>query len=361
MLSSLLPRASLYSSIDQDNANVDGNSANHAYGNDSAVLKPLEDAQDVVTQEAAAHPQSERDSLPDPFEQDYLSAQRISSPEVAVIKDDSPALYHSMNVNPFEVDILHPEGKSQPVAPLITPTSLPGQPAYVYHQHQQEDEPPKSIMYEERMDTRRVAEDELWIQPVASSSTLPQTHEYSPNESTDPLNGLLSPSGSFQSSPNIPLSTPNGGTTASSTGLEGSKQIPWWLRESRRQSDAASVSSSIPPANSHTRLDQKSDLLSTSPILPLNKPVPYPTDTPAVSSPRHILQAAAKHLTNAQGSIRLPTNLSPKDRVLWSWINVEDLDTFLQDVYTFYVRKGLWSIALSNFLDLLYLYWSFSM
>ena len=187
-------------------------------------------------------------------------------------------------------------------------------------------------MYEERMDTRRVAEDELWIQPVASSSTLPQTHEYSPNESTDPLNGLLSPSGSFQSSPNIPLSTPNGGTTASSTGLEGSKQIPWWLRESRRQSDAASVSSSIPPANSHTRLDQKSDLLSTSPILPLNKPVPYPTDTPAVSSPRHILQAAAKHLTNAQGSIRLPTNLSPKDRVLWSWINVEDLDTFLQDV-----------------------------
>ena len=145
MLSSLLPRASLYSSIDQDNANVDGNSANHAYGNDSAVLKPLEDAQDVVTQEAAAHPQSERDSLPDPFEQDYLSAQRISSPEVAVIKDDSPALYHSMNVNPFEVDILHPEGKSQPVAPLITPTSLPGQPAYVYHQHQQEDEPPKSM------------------------------------------------------------------------------------------------------------------------------------------------------------------------------------------------------------------------
>jgi autophagy-related protein 9 len=54
-----------------------------------------------------------------------------------------------------------------------------------------------------------------------------------------------------------------------------------------------------------------------------------------------------------QGPIHLQTHLSKKDKALWNWVNVDDLDEFLQEVYTFYVKKGIWSIALAGFLDLL--------
>ncbi|MCJ1307776.1 autophagy protein atg9 [Agyrium rufum] len=53
-----------------------------------------------------------------------------------------------------------------------------------------------------------------------------------------------------------------------------------------------------------------------------------------------------------------PANLNlavvdPKEKALWRWANVENLDNFLREVYDYYQGKGIWSILLANVLRLL--------
>lgn len=45
--------------------------------------------------------------------------------------------------------------------------------------------------------------------------------------------------------------------------------------------------------------------------------------------------------------------LDAYERALWNWVNVYDLDVFLQDVYRYYEGKGIYSIALARGLHLL--------
>jgi autophagy-related protein 9 len=45
--------------------------------------------------------------------------------------------------------------------------------------------------------------------------------------------------------------------------------------------------------------------------------------------------------------------LNAYERALWSWVNVYNLDIFLQDVYSYYEGKGIYCIALSQGLNLL--------
>ncbi|KAK7053152.1 autophagy protein atg9 [Paramarasmius palmivorus] len=45
--------------------------------------------------------------------------------------------------------------------------------------------------------------------------------------------------------------------------------------------------------------------------------------------------------------------LDPHERALWNWINVYNLDAFLQEVYYYYQGKGIYSIALARGLNLL--------
>lgn len=45
-------------------------------------------------------------------------------------------------------------------------------------------------------------------------------------------------------------------------------------------------------------------------------------------------------------------NAKPKDKALWRWANVDNLDKFLADVYEYYTNKGMWSITLSRLLGL---------
>ena len=45
--------------------------------------------------------------------------------------------------------------------------------------------------------------------------------------------------------------------------------------------------------------------------------------------------------------------LDPYERALWNWVNVYNLDAFLQEVYYYYEGKGIYSIALSRGLNLL--------
>lgn len=43
---------------------------------------------------------------------------------------------------------------------------------------------------------------------------------------------------------------------------------------------------------------------------------------------------------------------TPEDKAMWRWVNVDNLDTFLNDVYDYYTGKGMWSITLSRLLSL---------
>jgi autophagy-related protein 9 len=47
-------------------------------------------------------------------------------------------------------------------------------------------------------------------------------------------------------------------------------------------------------------------------------------------------------------------NVDPKKKAMWRWANVEDLDNFLKDVYTYFLGNGIWSILLTRVLNLLY-------
>lgn len=67
-----------------------------------------------------------------------------------------------------------------------------------------------------------------------------------------------------------------------------------------------------------------------------------PTDN---SNPTNI-GATQRQIFNAR---RLP----PKERALWMWANVTNLDIFLNDVYDYYIRNGWSCIALSKICDLL--------
>ncbi|KAL7266694.1 autophagy protein atg9 [Rhizina undulata] len=45
--------------------------------------------------------------------------------------------------------------------------------------------------------------------------------------------------------------------------------------------------------------------------------------------------------------------IDPKERALWKWANVENLDNFLNDVYDYFLGKGIYSITLNRLLHLL--------
>jgi autophagy-related protein 9 len=47
---------------------------------------------------------------------------------------------------------------------------------------------------------------------------------------------------------------------------------------------------------------------------------------------------------------------SPRDKAMWRWINVVNLDNFMLQVYNYYTGSGIWCIVLFKVLDLLLVY-----
>ena len=45
--------------------------------------------------------------------------------------------------------------------------------------------------------------------------------------------------------------------------------------------------------------------------------------------------------------------VNPKDRAMWMWANIQNLDNFLKDVYDYYTGNGIWCILLHRMLSLL--------
>lgn len=45
--------------------------------------------------------------------------------------------------------------------------------------------------------------------------------------------------------------------------------------------------------------------------------------------------------------------VEPKEKAMWRWANVENLDNFLKEVYIYFIGNGIWCIILSRVLNLL--------
>ncbi|OCH93860.1 APG9-domain-containing protein [Obba rivulosa] len=65
------------------------------------------------------------------------------------------------------------------------------------------------------------------------------------------------------------------------------------------------------------------------------------------------LEAEARGQPLREPHVRQMGGLDAHERALWNWVNVYNLDAFLQEAYYYYEGKGIYSIALSRGLNLL--------
>ncbi|KAK4048677.1 autophagy protein atg9 [Microbotryomycetes sp. JL201] len=83
---------------------------------------------------------------------------------------------------------------------------------------------------------------------------------------------------------------------------------------------------------------------------------PYSTTSTQQSQGWNGLRLGGGPVGGILGS-RRAAGMSARERALWRWVNVEDLDVFLQQVYVYFVGKGIWAIGLSRLLNLLTIGW----
>jgi autophagy-related protein 9 len=94
-------------------------------------------------------------------------------------------------------------------------------------------------------------------------------------------------------------------------------------------------------------------------------PVPSGQDLPSTGRTNAAgnVQPSAPRPSEAALDTKSDRNIPPRppqtrgldayERALWNWVNVYNLDAFLQDVYYYYEGKGIYSIALARGLNLL--------
>ena len=157
-------------------------------------------------------------------------------------------------------------------------------------------------------------------------------------------------------------------------------------REPRRHLSAASGGDQW-PQDSPTEADERDDDVPPSLLVethsrgydrsPLLRP-PHPAaddfadnDAPPIPGPSTRVNQAHWDAARAQQPLyppnqRIPpagrlfstqhailATVDPKEKAMWRWANVENLDNFLKEVYSYFLGNGMWSIMLSRVLDLL--------
>ncbi|KAL8862488.1 MAG: hypothetical protein Q9178_000985 [Gyalolechia marmorata] len=134
-----------------------------------------------------------------------------------------------------------------------------------------------------------------------------------------------------------------------------------------------------PPSSSNARDVEEADddvppsLLiedNGNPVSPLQEQQPRRTASPipgpasratrakwraAQEQQRLHTEIPARHSPSVRPGPQVPglTIASPRERAMWRWANVEDLDNFLRDVYEYFLGNGIWCILLSRLLNLL--------
>ncbi|CAL5874443.1 uncharacterized protein PFLUO_LOCUS8739 [Penicillium psychrofluorescens] len=104
----------------------------------------------------------------------------------------------------------------------------------------------------------------------------------------------------------------------------------------------------LPPPPSHDLSDA-----STSPN---PRPSPQPGRPPwETRGPRQPPDLESSRPPGRWSTAQHPSlaNVDPKEKAMWRWANVEDLDNFIKDVYIYFLGNGIWSIFLGRALNLL--------
>lgn len=83
-----------------------------------------------------------------------------------------------------------------------------------------------------------------------------------------------------------------------------------------------------------------------------------PVDPPRISVPPrpseiNVERPPLARFPSTAGQSNPKRGLDAYERALWNWVNVYNLDAFLQEVYLYYHGKGIYSIALKRGLNLL--------
>ena len=93
--------------------------------------------------------------------------------------------------------------------------------------------------------------------------------------------------------------------------------------------------------------------------------VPTPGTTTAAARRQWEATQARQRLHSTESISRQPAppkatargpNLAfadPKEKAMWRWANIENLDNFLNEVYVYFIGNGIWSITLHRILNLL--------
>ncbi|BGP20513.1 hypothetical protein JCM10213_007671 [Rhodosporidiobolus nylandii] len=133
-----------------------------------------------------------------------------------------------------------------------------------------------------------------------------------------------------------------------------------------QKEDLRNLAASLPPPPSALSDDTASTASSDEED---NPPPDFTARIPLTSSsrrsrrPSNLAHSTASSGVGGGGVRRGPTGgiigagLSARERALWRWVNVEDLDGFLGQVYVYYTGKGIWAIALERVLNLLTVGW----
>ncbi|ORY40075.1 autophagy protein Apg9-domain-containing protein [Leucosporidium creatinivorum] len=121
----------------------------------------------------------------------------------------------------------------------------------------------------------------------------------------------------------------------------------------------SALSSSSPSTSEDEEDEPPSDLTSRVPLVSSSsrsRRRPHPSSS--ISSSSRPSSRRGGPIGGILGGAQ--NGLSARERALWRWINVEDLDGFLQKVYLYYVGKGIWTMVLGRVVDLLTVGWVIS-
>ncbi|KAH3683681.1 hypothetical protein WICPIJ_005365 [Wickerhamomyces pijperi] len=121
-----------------------------------------------------------------------------------------------------------------------------------------------------------------------------------------------------------------------------------------RKMKAGAVSQPLPNVNftKNPKIKhQRIDMINSPPVITNDKLFSH-GNTP-ISQRRESNRQHSTSINDDERSRRARLGiLNPKERALWKWANVENLDKFLQDVYSYYLGSGYYCIMLSKFFDL---------
>ncbi|KAJ9197917.1 hypothetical protein DTO164E3_5473 [Paecilomyces variotii] len=141
---------------------------------------------------------------------------------------------------------------------------------------------------------------------------------------------------------------------------------PRWMQTSQRELEADEGDEDVPAS---LLVEGGDDDFSRSPgpppphsMMDHGPPVPGPSSRDDINKwerarAQQPLHPPSRHTASSDRSAPGPyPNLAlvdPKQKALWRWANVENLDNFLEDVYVYFLGNGIWCIMLSRALNLL--------